>query len=224
MTLNIVFIGDSITEANQDPDGGFVGDARRQFPTHNIVNMGVSGNTIAQITDRLKDAALHQPDLLIIAGGVNDARDNARKPDEAFRQDVHGMLSEALETCPHVLVMTPFPVDNNKQVKPVRWPSDLVESRAAMIAEIATEYGVEVLDQHHNVPALLLQLKEAGDLAPELEWPDLTYDGLHLWPQGYRTVSPSICEKIGEMTCGILHEMDRQSAFQQQQSPGLQYN
>lgn len=215
MTLNIVFIGDSITEANQDPDGGFVGDARRQFPAHNIVNMGVSGNTIAQITDRLKDAASHQPDLLIIAGGVNDARDNARKPDEAFRQDVHDMLREALETCPHVLVMTPFPVDNDKQAKPVRWPSDLVQSRAGMIAEIATEYGVKVLDQHHNVPALLLQLKEAGDLAPELEWPDLTYDGLHLWPQGYRTVSPSICEKIEEMVYNILHENTLQAEVRQ---------
>ncbi len=81
----ILFIGDSITDADRDaraykPFGfGYVHFVANillaKYPEYNlnIINRGVSGNTIRDLKNRWqKDCIAHKPDILSILIGVND--------------------------------------------------------------------------------------------------------------------------------------------------------
>lgn len=81
----VLFIGDSITDADRNlraykPFGfGYVHFAANyllgKYPTYNlnIINTGISGNTIADLKGRWqKDCLDHNPDILSILIGVND--------------------------------------------------------------------------------------------------------------------------------------------------------
>jgi lysophospholipase L1-like esterase len=81
----ILFIGDSITDADRDrqtykPFGfGYVHFVAytllAKYPTHNlnIINTGIGGNTIRDLKNRWqKDCLDHKPDILSILIGVND--------------------------------------------------------------------------------------------------------------------------------------------------------
>jgi len=81
----ILFIGDSITDADRNsraykPFGfGYVHFVANfllgKYPTYNlnIINTGISGNTIADLKNRWqKDCLDHNPDILSILIGVND--------------------------------------------------------------------------------------------------------------------------------------------------------
>jgi lysophospholipase L1-like esterase len=82
---NILFIGDSITDADRNspayaPFGfGYVNFIAQfllgKYPTYNldIRNTGISGNTIRDLSSRWqKDCLDHNPDILSILIGVND--------------------------------------------------------------------------------------------------------------------------------------------------------
>jgi lysophospholipase L1-like esterase len=126
----ILFIGDSITDAGckllaYRPLGfGYVHFAANallaKYPhlNLNIINSGVSGNTIEDLQRRWqKDCIRHKPDILSILIGVNDLwrqHIESKRLSEAvyldqFRSIYHHLLSEAKQHCNCQLILAePF--------------------------------------------------------------------------------------------------------------------
>ena len=60
---SVVFLGDSLTE-------GF--DLERYFPTANVVNRGLSGDTTYQVRYRMDEIVIANPAKLFLMIGIND--------------------------------------------------------------------------------------------------------------------------------------------------------
>ena len=126
----IVFIGDSITDTGRvepeyRPFGyGYVNFVANhllaKYAEHNlnIVNTGVSGNTVRSLEARWeKDCIKHKPDVLSVLIGVNDLWRRYAEPDrlpeavcpDEYELTYRRLLSRAREQCSCQLVlMEPF--------------------------------------------------------------------------------------------------------------------
>lgn len=130
--LRIVALGDSLVYGYGDPvGGGWVEQLRRRWlspdcPGHVIYNLGIRGNGVAQVAQRLEEEFRHRgelrnryPDLIILSVGVNDSA-RLGKPDgrlftpaERFAQQMTTLIEQAQRLCP-VLFVGMVPVDENK--------------------------------------------------------------------------------------------------------------
>ena len=84
--MKILFFGDSITDMrrSRDSDGvhlgdGYVffvaGDIKREDPSIEIINRGISGDRVVDLYARIKsDVWNHKPDVLSILIGINDCK------------------------------------------------------------------------------------------------------------------------------------------------------
>lgn len=126
-TLRIVALGDSMIYGFGDPEGGgWVERLRRQWmspesPSHALYNLGVRGDGVKQISQRLESEFRQRgelrhrvPDLMILSVGVNDSarlgRLNGRNftAFEDFQADIADLLDRAVQLCPVFFVgMTP---------------------------------------------------------------------------------------------------------------------
>lgn len=130
--LKIVALGDSLIYGYGDPSGGgWVERLRRQWmspqsPGHVIYNLGIRGNTVAQVSQRLEyefsqrgELRNRLPDLIILSVGVNDSprlgRPDGRPytPLEKFKVQVADLLEQAKQLCPVLFVGT-VPINESK--------------------------------------------------------------------------------------------------------------
>ncbi len=130
--LKIVALGDSLVYGFGDPEGGgWVERLRRQWMSpdsagHIIYNLGVRGDRVQQVAQRLEVEFRHRgelrnqvPDLIILSVGVNDSarlgRPNGRNYTdfETFQTQITSLLEMAQQLCP-VLFVGMTPVDESK--------------------------------------------------------------------------------------------------------------
>jgi lysophospholipase L1-like esterase len=124
-------LGDSIIYGFGDPEGGgWVERLRRYWmspdsPGHALYNLGVRGDGVRQVAQRLEDEFRHRgelrhrvPDLIILSVGVNDSPcvgrpygRNMREFDD-FQVDVEHLLDQAQRLC-KVLFVGMVPVDES---------------------------------------------------------------------------------------------------------------
>ncbi len=130
--LKIIALGDSIVYGFGDPvGGGWVERLRRQWmqvdsPGHVIYNLGIRGNGVTQVLQRLHQEFSQRgelrnryPDLIILSVGINDSARLGRKDGKLFTdlplfdKQMRKLLEEAQNLCPVIFVgMTP--VDEHK--------------------------------------------------------------------------------------------------------------
>lgn len=130
--LRIIALGDSLVYGYGDPvGGGWVERLRRLWlssdgPGHIIYNLGVRGNGVAQVQERLEyefrqrgELRNRYPDLIILSVGVNDSsrlghRDGRLFTDlENFKVQIAELVDRAKQLCP-VLFVGMVPVDESK--------------------------------------------------------------------------------------------------------------
>ena len=171
-----LFIGDSITDTgrHEDPEGygnGYVSRIREQMLVDDpacdteFINRGVSGDTVRDLARRWqRDVTALRPELLSIKIGVNDVkRSFDSTPDQAvdadeYRATLRGLLGENAALNCRLVLVTPFLVERDRQ-EPMRRE---VENRAAIVAELAGEFG-----------ATLVKLQPAFDAAMDASSPSL---------------------------------------------------
>lgn len=127
-SLRIVAIGDSLIYGFGDPEGGgWVERLRRHWmapdsPAHALYNLGVRGDRICQVTQRLEQEYRHRgelrnrvPDVIILSVGLNDSARLGRLSGrnftefETFENDLNLLLDRAQQLCPVYFVgMTPI--------------------------------------------------------------------------------------------------------------------
>jgi lysophospholipase L1-like esterase len=130
--LKLVVLGDSIIYGFGDPEGGgWVERLRRQWmfpdsPGHVLYNLGVRGDGVKQVQERLEQEFRHRgelrnrvPDAIILSVGVNDSGRLGR-PDgrnftdfDSFQAETATLLDKAQRLCP-VLFVGMVPVDERK--------------------------------------------------------------------------------------------------------------
>ncbi|KAB8330329.1 G-D-S-L family lipolytic protein [Scytonema tolypothrichoides VB-61278] len=130
--LKIVALGDSLVYGFGDPEGGgWVERLRRCWmladsPGHVLYNLGVRGDRIQQVSQRLEvefrhrgELRNHVPDLILLSVGVNDSarlgRLNGRNYTDfaVFESHIASLLDQAQQLCP-VLFVGMVPVDEAK--------------------------------------------------------------------------------------------------------------
>ncbi|MGL5081433.1 MAG: GDSL-type esterase/lipase family protein [Microcoleaceae cyanobacterium] len=130
--LKVVALGDSLVYGYGDPDGGgWVERLRRQWmlsgsPGHVLYNLGVRGNRVTHVYERLEHEFRHRgelrnrvPDVIILSVGINDSA-RVQSPQgreytefEKFQALMNGLLDQAQPLCP-VLFVGMVPVDEAK--------------------------------------------------------------------------------------------------------------
>ncbi|MBO6053819.1 MAG: hypothetical protein J6Q17_08780 [Clostridia bacterium] len=159
---NCVMIGDSLTAR---------GDFAGLFPSASVINLGINGDTIVGVTERLVQAEEAAPDLLFILCGINSLSDRTA---ESCLEEYETLLSRAaaMEGDPRIVIESVLPISPGWQ----EWKicSDgTIRSFNDGIRAMAEAYGFEFLD-------LYGKFERDGAMDPAL-----TTDGLHLNESGY---------------------------------------
>lgn len=130
--LKLVVLGDSIVYGYGDPEGGgWVERLRRRWmqpgsPGHIIYNLGIRGDGVKQVAQRLENEFRHRgelrnsvPDAIILSVGVNDSARLRHKEGrhftdlEVFKSELTSLLDRSQMLCP-VLFVGMVPVDETK--------------------------------------------------------------------------------------------------------------
>ncbi len=126
MSKSIITIGDSITEGSDDPvNGGWAGNLIKWYESlaqgNKVINLGIGGNTTDDILQRIeKDCSPYNPDIIIVAIGVNDSRyvspdnDTGTVPLKKFSRNLRKILQIAGKISETVVSVGMVPVDESR--------------------------------------------------------------------------------------------------------------
>lgn len=152
----IVAFGDSVTQgytahATINHDQVYHACLKRSLETtyplttFSVINAGAAGHTVQNALKRLeRDVIRHDPDLLIVAFGLNDAAHGGLEGVGQFKADLNRLLERVeRETNAHVLIVTPsFTLQQmNGHIHPkelVYLPGLLPLQRGGVVAAYAT--------------------------------------------------------------------------------------
>lgn len=170
--VTIAFLGDSTTEKNDTTDGelnhvGLLTEwFNEEYPDQvNVVNAGVSGNTVVQMNDRLYDDVLYRnPDLVIISSGLNDASGTLKITVDEFKETYESIITDVLESDAEVILRTPN-LTQNPQTN-----EDLFEY-VEVTRSLAEEYNLGLYDFYN--------IEESGISNGEVNQADLMTDTIH---------------------------------------------
>ena len=152
-----LFYGDSITAGNNFDEF---------FPQLRVVDLGINGATIEDLTERVPEVSAHHPaKIFVMAGGNNLYSGNVEECVELFR----GLLDALGEACPYaeIFVESMLPFDKAVAAR-FDCPNRVVRGYNERLQELAEEYGMPYLDIY---PAY----EYHGGLNS-----DMTEDGIHL--------------------------------------------
>ena len=185
----VLFVGDSITDCmRRRPVGtggglglGYVAmfhawvKLKRPDLALDVINMGVSGNTIRLMADRWQtDVLSFQPDVLFILIGVNDVwirygceGDLASTSlSEEYLKLYDQLLCRTVSAVRQICLMTPYIIPN--------------QTNAAMYQELLPYMqGVKALGQQFHLPVIDLQNVMEKLLSDGIEPELISLDGVH---------------------------------------------
>ena len=133
-TMSILIFGDSITWGAYDPEqGGWATRLRNYFENKDndvgVYNLGISGDTTADLLERIEvEAKSREPNLIIFAIGINDAQfihstNGLRVSLDEFQQNLAKLLSIAKKFTDKIVFVGLTRVDESKTT-PISWNTD----------------------------------------------------------------------------------------------------
>ncbi len=208
----IVFIGDSITDAGRAPSGeptpwspgaglgrGYVSLVHALLTNFDpelrirVVNRGVSGDTILDLSDRWRPDVLElKPDWLVIAIGVNDvwrqfdsplSNDRLVTP-ERYAETYRRLVEEARAdgSISGFVLVKPFVLEPNRN-EPMRQRMD---AYGDIVAAVAAELGAVLVDAQVVLDRLMQVIHPS-----ELAW-----DRIHLNDVGHLALAQRVFEEL----------------------------
>lgn len=180
----VVFLGDSITQG---------WPLNEYFPDRDFINRGISGQTTSQMLGRMQtDVIQLRPAAVVIHGGTNDLARGV--PLEIIQNNLRMMATLAEANGIKVILASLLPVhDYNKDQDPryertrQRPPRRIVELNDWLRA-FCKERRYGYVDYHSR-------MVDANGLLRA----DLSDDGLHPNPAGYRVMAPAVLEVIDRL-------------------------
>ncbi|GAA4666106.1 GDSL-type esterase/lipase family protein [Frondihabitans cladoniiphilus] len=152
----LVFLGDSITAG---------GDWAAWFPDDEVVNLGVNGDTTAQVQARLDAVVAEEPDSILLLIGTNDFRD--RRSVEQVVRNVETILVDLRRLLPGARLLLQSIMPRQEEFAP------RIHDANRHLRQFAATVRAQYLD-----------LWPAMAVGESLN-PAFTEDGLHLTQAGY---------------------------------------
>lgn len=159
---DIVFFGDSLT---------YNGDFSDVFPDRVVCNLGLRGDTIQGLTNRIIQVKLLNPKKVFLMTGINDIASLTPAQFERQFNELIRVLIEQVQNV-EVVVQSLLPV-NDIEFK-ISCNNEQIINRNTIIRNIASKKGLLFLD--------LFTLYVKGGILPI----DETIDGIHLLPEAYQ--------------------------------------
>ena len=153
---DVVFYGDSLT---------YYGDFSSQFPNQRVCNLGLRGDTIEGVINRLEQVQLLDPKVVYLMVGINDV---ANCTLDVFRNQYESLVAKLQEFVPNaeVFIQSMLPVNDIDFTMSCN--NELIVECNKQIADIASKY-------HYQFINLFSEYVVNGVLPK-----DSTIDGLHL--------------------------------------------
>ena len=168
----IAFFGDSLTRG---------GDFQNTFSDKRIINLGMSGDTLAGMVNRVSMLQAVSPEKVFVLGGINGLTDfNVKMCTEKYEELITAMKTALPNT--QLYLQSVLPISRGKEIKICR--NKTIEVFNNEIKKLAEKHGVTFIDLY---PLYLVD----GQINPEL-----TADGLHLKPEGYKPWFDAIKEYV----------------------------
>lgn len=158
---DIVFFGDSLT---------YYGDFASVFPDKIVCNLGLRGDTIQNMIDRVEQVRILEPRRMFLMAGINDVSSCSL---EHFEEQYEVLIIKLLNIYPktEVIIQSLLPV-NNKDYQ-ISCTNEQIVGCNKLISSLASEYKLPYLD--------LFSLYVNNDIMPS----NMTIDGLHLQKEAY---------------------------------------
>ena len=158
---DIVFFGDSLT---------YYGDFSSVFPDKVVCNLGLRGDTLEGLINRIEQVRVVQPEKIFLMAGINDA---ATCQVDEFQERYEDLLTTLKEQLPlaEIIVQSLFPV--NDEDYSISCTNAQIEECNEKIEKLCSIHKLEYLD-------LYGLYSEKGRLAK-----DMTDDGIHLRRSAY---------------------------------------
>jgi lysophospholipase L1-like esterase len=204
----LVMIGDSITDCGRlRPVGEGSFDAlgngyvnfvdsllTAQYPAHHIqvVNMGISGNTIRDLKERWKTDVLDlKPDWLSVMIGINDVwghfgsdlRPERRVSLEEYSKTLDELVRETRPSLKGLVLLTPYFIEPNC-AEPMR---KMMDEYGTIVRRIAEKYKAILVDTQAAFDAVLTHLHPMA----------LAFDRVHPFSSGHMVIARAFLQAVG---------------------------
>ncbi len=202
--MRIVFLGDSITDANHlftsDNLGeGYVKNIARSFEWNDevdIVNKGYNGYTIKRMHNLINEVVSKEPDVISILIGVNDLAEYMQGIGFSMPEMFEGIYVEILEnllenTNAKIVIMEPFIFEKPEEFK--LWKKQLQKYINVInsVKKRFEEYGKRIG---------YIDLYSRFDEMERVYGSDyLTTDGIHLTEEGHKFISDWWMEELSNL-------------------------
>lgn len=158
---DIVFFGDSLT---------YYGDFATIFPEKVVCNLGLRGDTIQGLIDRVGQVKLLEPQKVFLMSGINDVASLSLELFEKQYESLLRILIEQLHGA-DILVQSLLPVNDVEFI--ISCTNKQIIERNAVIHNISIRNGLQFLN--------LFPMYVKDGVLPMEE----TLDGIHLLPEAY---------------------------------------
>jgi acyl-CoA thioesterase-1 len=172
----VVAFGDSIVEGYRQPEGWpeMLGrDLAGRYSGVRVLNSGISGNTAGDGLKRLqKDVLAHDPDLVLIAFGLNDMKNGVSL--SRFQEDIRAMVQEI----------------SAGGAQPVLFTTTRLQKGASMLARLNPapfNDSIRALAEERGIPLIDVNDEFKGSNTPEF-----LMDAAHPNMEGYRRLTEII--------------------------------
>jgi lysophospholipase L1-like esterase len=180
MDMRLIFIGDSIVAGSGDDECrgwvGRVGSAtRRSGVDHTPYNLGIGGNTAADVLARWEDEVTRRlnPEIdnrLVVQVGVNDARDGVERDHDDCARDLASFIEGARGAGLEPLVVGPIPTRQSDE-------SERIGALSRRFGEVCADRKTAFIEVH-------AALRDSNAFLASLE-----SDGYHPDAEGYAAIA-----------------------------------
>ena len=158
---DVVFFGDSLT---------YYGDFASVFPDRVVCDLGLRGDTIQGMINRIDQVKLLNPDEVFLMAGINDVNSC---PFDAFELIYNQLVDSILNSLPQVSLTIQSILPVNSRDFSISCDNDQIRPCNRIIQSIALSKGLKYIDLYSSYEV-------SGQLPASL-----TKDGIHLLPEAY---------------------------------------
>ncbi|MED1796250.1 SGNH/GDSL hydrolase family protein [Brevibacillus nitrificans] len=183
--MKVVCFGDSLTARIEGHDRPLLSILLEQKlgAEWEVVNAGVPGNNTFQARARVEsDVLRHDPDLVTVFFGANDAAFHKQVPLPDFKTNLTEVVTRIGPN--RVILISPAPIDERLQEYRT---NEVMQQYADAVREVSEEVGSHYLD-------LFTRMIELPNLHEVLRGE--RNDGLHFGELGYEVLADEISQKI----------------------------